>query len=171
MTLLLALGCAKLTTLHIEESAQVTVERGTLLEDLLGDFGFDEFVTMDLTESEEMRNQGADPGDVKNVELIAFELEALEPAGADLSFIESMDILVQAPELEERLLASADDFPEGQAVVVFTLGEVDLTPYVVSQSMTITTDVTAHRPDVDTLVEARFQVDLGVTAQGVRNNL
>ena len=171
MTLLLAVGCSRLTTLHIEESAQTTVEEGTLLEDLLGDFGFESFVTMDLTQSEEMKNQGAEPGDVRNVELVLFELEALDPDGADLSFIESMDILVQAPGLEERLLASADDFPEGQALVAFTLGEVDLTPYVVSQSMTITTDVTAHRPDQDTLVEARFQVDVGVTGQGIRNNL
>ena len=56
-------------------------------------------------------------------------------------------------------------------MVPFTLSDVDLTPYVVSQSMTLTTDVSAHRPEVDTTVEARFQVNVRVTAQGVRNNL
>lgn len=169
--LLLALGCSNITTLNIEEKAQVVVDKGTLLEELLGDFGFDSFVTMDLTASEQMKNQGAGPGDVRDVQLIYFEMEAVEPPGADLSFIESMDILVEPPELDSVLLASSDSFPEGQGLVEFTLADVDLTPYVVSQSMTITTDVTAKRPDVDTTIEARFQVDVRVTVQGVRNNL
>ena len=171
MVLFALLGCAKLTTLEIEERATTTVEQGTLLEELLGDFGFESFVTMDLTASQEMQNQGAGPGDVEDVELVYFELEAMDPEGADLSFIDSLDVLVEAPDLDPVLLATADDFPEGQAVVPFTLSDVDLTPYVVSQSMTLTTDVSAHRPEVDTTVEARFQVNVRVTAQGVRNNL
>lgn len=171
MTLIALLGCTNLTTLSIEESAEATVEKGSILEDLLGDFGFSEFVTMDLTASEKMQNQGVGPGDIEDVNLIYFEMEAIGPDGADLSFIQSMDILVEAPGLEQRLMASADDFPEGQALVPFTIEDLDLTPYVVSQEMTISTDVTAHRPEVDTQVEARFQVDVRVTVQGIRNNL
>ena len=66
-------------------------------------------------------------------------------------------------------IAHADDFPEGEPKVSFTLDDVDLTAYVVSQSLTITTDVTAHRPEQDTDVTAAFTLDVGVTAQGVKN--
>ena len=49
---------------------------------------------------------------------------------------------------------------------MFDIVDVDLTDYVVSHSMTLTTEVSAHRPDADTEVEARFVVDVGVTVQG-----
>ena len=46
--LFLFFGCSSLLTISIEETATTTVEGGTVLEDLLGDLGFEEFVTMDL---------------------------------------------------------------------------------------------------------------------------
>ena len=57
------------------------------------------------------------------------------------------------------------------AWVDFDVEPVDLTEYVVSESMTFTTEVTGRRPDVDTTVEARFDVAVGVTGQGACNNL
>jgi hypothetical protein len=48
---------------------------------------------------------------------------------------------------------------------------VNLTPYVVSESMTLSTDVTAQRPEQDTLVEARFTVEVQATVQGAKNQL
>ncbi len=62
MALVALMGCAKLTTLEIEERCTTPGEQGTLLEELLGNFGFESFVTMDLTASLEMQNQGAPPG-------------------------------------------------------------------------------------------------------------
>ena len=38
-------------------------------------------------------------------------------------------------------------------MVSFELEDIDLTPYVVSASMSVTTDVTVKRPEQDTLVE------------------
>ncbi|MED5374688.1 MAG: hypothetical protein VX899_26960 [Myxococcota bacterium] len=171
MFIMLALGCAKISTIQVEETAQVTIEKGTLLEDFIGDMGFDEFVTMDLTESSELANQGVEPGDVQEVTLTSFSLTALEPEDADLSFIDSMDVTVEGPDLPLEIMATADDFPEGQASVEFELTQVDITDYVTSERMSIGTDVSAHRPEQDTLVEAAFTVSVRVTAQGVRNNL
>ena len=76
-----------------------------------------------------------------------------------------MDVFVSAPGLDEVRIAGAASLPEGEAVVVFDIFDVDLTDDVVSQSMTITTSVSAHRPDADTEVQARFGVNVGVTAQ------
>jgi hypothetical protein len=165
-------GCeATLFTFHVEQSDQVVVEQGTLLEDLLGDLCFDAFLDMDITSSEAFANQGVEPGDVQEVFLEIFELEVSAPAGGDLSFLEAMDIYVESPDLPQVLIASAASFPEGQALVSFALEDVDLTDYVVSQSMTLTTDITGHRPDDDTTIEARFDLAVGVTTQGACNQV
>ncbi len=165
-------GCqGKLLTIHVEDTADTTVSQGTLLEELIGELGFDAFLGMDVTSSEELQNQGGAPGDISEVQLDLFTLEATDPAGADLSFLDSVDLYVEAPGLDKVLIASADSFPEGEALVDFTLEDVDLTDYVVSESMTLTTDVTGHRPDDDTVVQAHFDLAVGVTGQGACNNL
>lgn len=167
-----AIACQNgLFTLRIRDEATTTVPRGTVLEDLVGDLGFGEFLAMDLTQRQELRNQGVEPGDIAIAELTAFSLRAVGPDGADLAFLESMSLYVEAPGLPEVLIASADDFPEGEAEVIFELTGEDLTPYVVSQSMTFTTEVRGSRPDVDTEVAASFEVEVGVTRQGACNQV
>ena len=54
---------------------------------------------------------------------------------------------------------------------VVDLEDVDLTDYVVSQSLTIRTDVSGRRPEDETTVEARFALRVGVTSQGACNYL
>ncbi len=161
-------GCKDgvLTHIEVEGSATVTLEGASILEVIAGDLGFDDFVSMDITSEEELANQGVEPGDIKDVQLVLFELEATDPAGADLSFIDAMAVGVQAPGLAAATIASANDFPDGQSLVSFDLLGVDLTDYATSESMTLTTDVTGQRPDERTTVEARYILDVGVTLQG-----
>ena len=45
----------------------------------------------------------------------------------------------------------------------------DLKDYILSEAMTLTTDVTANRPSEDTVIKATYLLDVGVTLQGVRN--
>ncbi len=71
----------------ITETATTEVPGGTLLEQLVGELGFGDFLNMDLTESEELVNQGVEPGDIKEVYLVDFVLAATSPPGADLSFL------------------------------------------------------------------------------------
>jgi hypothetical protein len=168
------IGCGaidSLLTIEISETSQVMVEQGTVLESLLGDLGFGDFVSMDLTDSQALANQGVEPGDIERVTLTVLELEAIEPAGADLSFLEQMVFYASSPDVEEVKIASSPGFPEGEPLVVFDIEDVNLTPYVVSESMTLSTDVTAQRPEQDTLVEARFTVEVQATVQGAKNQL
>ena len=72
------------------------------------------------------------------------------------------------PDLEPVLVASQVDFPEGESVVDFDLEDVDLVDYVVSDSMSITTEATGSVPsDTVTIHDAAFEI--GVTAQGACN--
>jgi len=165
----LATACSSLATITVSDSSTTTVEQGTIVEALLGDMGFSDWVSMDLTQAQELQNQGVEPGDIQEVYLRDLALTVKEPADGDLSFISSMEVYVEAPGLEKQRVAWQDSFPEGEGTVSFELDDVDLTDYVVSESMTLSTDVDAHRPDADTKIKASFSVDVGVTAQGACN--
>jgi hypothetical protein len=160
-----------LVTIRVEENVSTTVERGTLLEDFVGDLGFDGFLDMDLTAAAELQNQGVEPEDITSARFEQFDLAATAPEGADLSFLETIALSVASPDLPTERFAHAEEFPEGTARVWLTLDDVDLKPYVVSQSMTIITDVTGHRPSEDVSVDAHFVVAVGVTTAGAIGEL
>jgi hypothetical protein len=170
---LLFLGCGggALFSITVRESAETVVEKGTLLEDVVGQVGFGDLLNLDITSSQELQNQGVAPGDIQQVYLSDFVLTATDPPGSDLAFLESVEVFVSAPDLPEVIIASASGFPEGVSEVAFDLEDVDLTDYAISASMNLRTDVTGRRPDVDTTLIADVALDVGVTAQGVCNNL
>lgn len=166
------LACnGNLVTIRVEESVSTVVPQGTLLEALVGELGFDGFLDMDITAAEELANQGVEPGDITSATFEAFDLQVTAPDGGDLSFLESLSLSVEAPDLDTARFAHSEDFPEGEPRVWLTLDGLDLQPYVVSQEMTITTDVTGHRPDADTTIEAHFVLAVGVTTKGAVSNL
>lgn len=169
--LLLGLGCDSLFHISVRESAITQVDRGSVVESLVADLGFETFVAMDLVESDELANEGVEPGDIEEAFLEGFVLEVQSPLDGDLSFLESLDLLVSAPDLPEVLLAHQDSFPEGVGTVALVIEPVNLAPYIVSRSLTVTTNVRGHRPSRDTVVTALLAVDVGVTGQGVCHNL
>ena len=160
-------ACGKLGSIKVSDEATVTVPKATGLETLIGDMGFGEFAEMDLTESSELQNQDVRPGDIQDVYMTVFELAAVDPPGSDLSFLNSMTISVESDGLPAQVIARAEDFPEGQAVVAFELPEVDMTEYVVSEAMTFTNEVNGSRRQEDTQVTARFTVKVGVRGQAI----
>ncbi len=166
----LACRSRALTHIDIGDSDTVTVEAGTIVEELLGDLGFEAFTQMNIVAAEELQNQGVEPGDISSVQLVSFELEVTAPDSGDLSFFESFSVWVEAPGLEPVLIADTEDFSEGSRVVSFDVYDVDLTDYVVSESMTLSTDIVAGRPAEETVVKATYLLDVGVTLQGVKNN-
>jgi len=165
----LACRSATIANIEVDGADRVTVEEGTVLEEVLGELGFEGFAQMNVVASEELQNQDVQPGDISSVQLVSFELEAEEPANGDLSFFETFAVYVEAPGLEPVLVADAMEFPEGEPVVSFDVYDVDLTDYVVSESMTLSTDIVAGRPTEETVVKASYLLDVGVTLQGAKN--
>jgi len=96
---------ARLTSVELERSAQAVIAKGTLLEEVLGEVGFEGLTQLDITTAEEIENQGAEPGDIRDVMLASFTLTALNPDGADLAFIDSLELYVEAPQLPRQLVA------------------------------------------------------------------
>jgi hypothetical protein len=168
LALVAVLACqAKLFKISIADQSTSQVPGATLFTDLLPDaFGFDDFLDMDLTESEELANQGVEDGDIKDVALVDFVLRATQPQGADLSFLSSLAVYVEAPGVPRALIASQQDFPPGVSEIAFDLETVDLTPFVISESMTFTVDATGQLPEDATTIVASYEVEVGVTGQG-----
>ena len=172
MLVLALVACnGNLVTIRVEDSVSTVVPQGTVLEGLVGELGFDGFLEMDVTSADELRNQGVEPGDITSATFEQFDLEVTAPEGGDLSFLESITLSVEAPDLANARFAHSEEFPEGASRVFLTLDELNLQPYVVSQNMTITTDVTGTRPDEDTTVRAHFVLAVGVTTAGAVGEL
>ena len=167
--MLLACGGNSLFHIELEESSEAFVEGTGLLGsavELVGGLGFDGFTQMNIVNAEELQNQGVSPGDIESAELVELRLAVKNPSDGDMSFLDSMDIYVSAPDLDRVLVASQNSFPEGSQEVYFELEGVNLVDYVVSEALTITTDVVGTAPVDDTTLEASFVLDIGVTAQG-----
>ena len=172
-TSLLWIGCqGRLFTVHLDRSDEFTVEQGSIVEQFLDAFGLLEFLDMDLTTSQELQDQGVQPGDIEGVYFDRFVLQVLRPQGEDLSFLDAMSIYLEAPGVPSVLVASAASFPEGVDRVEFQVqSDEDITAHLVSRSMTLTTEVNGHRPSEDIDIEASFSLSVGVTGQGACNHL
>ncbi|MCB9663104.1 MAG: hypothetical protein H6732_03255 [Alphaproteobacteria bacterium] len=155
-----------LLTIPVEDSAQTTIRQGTVLESVLGDLGLDGFTALDVTASQELQNQGVEPGDIVDVRLVRFDLAVVAPEDGTFDFLGGLDVLVEAPGLPEVRIARMDQKSPGDQTLSLAVEDVDLTPYVTSRSMTITTDAQGGRPTEDTTVEATFELSVGVTTQG-----
>ncbi len=165
-----AVACeGALLHLRVDETAQTTIPAGSVVEALLGDFGFDGFTDLDVTDNATLQNQGVAPGDIATATVVQFDLVVLDPPDGDLSFLDALEVFVDAPGLDEVRIASLDTFPEGQGTVSMVLDDVDLTEHIVSESLTVTTDARGGRPDQATTLEARFGLRIGVTTQGACN--
>ena len=164
-----ACGGRTLTHIELDGSDTALVEQGTVVEALVGNLGFGGFTAMNVTTDQRLQNQGVEPGDISMVQLISFELEVLDPANGDLSFLQDFEVWVEAPGLEPVKIAEYDGFAAGQTLASFDVFDVDLTAYVVSESMTLRTSVDANRPEDDTLLQGRYLLDVGVTFQGAKN--
>ncbi len=124
---------------------------------------------MHLAGNDVLSTKGVEPGDVRNVRLNSFELEAIEPAGAALSFLAPMSVRIVIEGLDAVEIASHSDFAVGESTAIFTIPEVDLTEYIVSESVTLGTEVSGELPSEDTTIEARVVIDVAVTLKGAIN--
>lgn len=168
LPLLLALpaaGCSRLLTIEVQGESSATIEGGTILEQLVGDLGFASFLSMDITEEEELQNQGVEPGDLVRVELTALSLEVVE-GDPDLRFIDSLLVSAEAPGLPTLAVAGADDFPEGEPKVDLDVIGVDLVDYATSAEMTLRTEAEARRPDQTSRLVARYTLEVEATVRG-----
>ncbi len=170
VSILLALAtCAGPGQIDVTETARTTIPKGSLLEQLAGDLGFADFATIDLTQSQELQNQGVERHQIEHVYLQRLMLRIVDDPseGRDFTFIDSIAFFAEADGLPRRRIAHGGPFEEGAREVGLDLDDVDLAPYATAPSMTLTTEVSGRRPSMDTTVEAEVVLRVHVNVGGL----
>lgn len=134
--------------------SETTVRGGGLFAGLLGN-AFGDFANLDLSSSQEFRNQGVGKNDVKSVQLTELTLSIVEPASGNFDFISRISFFVEAEGLEKKRVAVADPVAKGLTRIELSLDDVELAPYITAPSMSLTTDANARAPEQDTKIQAK----------------
>ena len=161
-----SMGCGGIS-FDVKLDSETIVERGTLIEQLLP-VVFDSFIAIDLTETQEFKNEQVGRDRVKSVLLSSFAIEVTHPPDeSDLSFLRSLEFFVEADDLAQERIAYSDEdaFSQGVRRVDLQLDDVELQPFVVADHFSVTSKVSAsRRPPVDTTIrgEIVFRVKAGL---------
>ena len=164
---LVLLGCG-LLTFDVESQAETHVDGAGPLGEILDVLDFTGLDDFDIDVQQAMQDQGVDDGDLRDVRLTVFTLTA-DPG--DLSFLDSFSVYMAADGVEEELIASSDNFPAGAPVVTLDVVDVDLSPYVVSDSSSFRVEASGSAPSDDVDITADFTVAITATAQGACSQL
>ena len=162
---LVSLTMCNLDHIDVSVGGKATIPKSSLLNTLLGDLSVAGFGGIDFTQ--QFQNQGVSKGDVDAVNLKTFTLTVDAPAGGNFDFIQSIAFFAEASGATKVQIASMDPVPKGKTSLTLTVDAgVDLTPYVVAPSMSITSQVKGSAPSEDTTVDAEVVLDVNVHIPG-----
>lgn len=163
----LVLGtCSSLDNIEVPVTAEATIPRRSVLDELLGNLSFAGFDGFDISQSQQFENQGYSRDQVDSVRMLEMTLAIRAPAGANFDFLDAIRFYAEAPGQPRVLVAELDPVPDGATELTLVVdSSVELQPYVVAPSMTLTTEAEGLRPPEETMVEAEaiFDVDVNVT--------
>jgi hypothetical protein len=159
--------CDSVDNITVKAEGRAVIPQRSIVDELLGQLAFTGFGSFDIEQAQEFRNQGYTKDQVDSVRMQSFTLTIADPTGADFDFLTSIRFYAEAADLPRVLIAEIDPVPVGQAQLTLEiLSDVELQPYVVAPSMTITTQATGTRPPAQTTVDASasFDVDVAVSS-------
>lgn len=176
-----ALGLGTPDVLDITQDEDITVGGGPTTERLTDD-GMNTVGTgsgLSGSLSTELENQGVSKSDVDSVRLKAVKLRVIEPLRegqplVKLNFIEQLSMYVGSPGLPEVLVAEGGQefFASAGYSLDLPLKEgVDLKDYVTAESMSVRTEVNAHRPALSCTVRFTTALTVDVAPAGIMNRL
>jgi hypothetical protein len=155
-------GCGTTVFFETEVKGSTTIQ-GSPLGGLLNVFpqaaGFS---NLNMTQTQDFQNQGVKKEDVKSVKLRKISLVITSPASGDFSFLQSLHLFASANGQREEVAFKdgIDKLPRSNTLEL-ELKPVELKPFVVADSMSLTTEATGRQPGQDTSLDAtvRFGVD------------
>lgn len=163
--LLATLTCSGVDNIEVEATGETTVE-SSLVGELVGELSFLGFEGIDISESQEFKNQGYTKDQVDSVRLQRFVLSVKAPEDGDFDFLARVSFYAEAEGLPRKEIARLDPVPEGQSEIEMELLDAELRDYAVAESMTITTEATGSAPERDTTIAARVVLDVDVNVAG-----
>lgn len=158
--------CSSLDNVEVSVTAESRIPRRSVLDELIGNLDFAGFDGFDLSQSQQFENQGYSKDQVDSVHMLELNLRIVTPANASFDFLDSIRFYAEAEGLPRVLVAELAIVPDGVTELALDVeSSVELQPYVIAPSMTLTTEATGVRPAEETTVvaEAIFDVDVNVT--------
>lgn len=164
-----ACGSDGLDTFHIQETSTAQIAKGTLVEQLVGSFGFgDAFLHMDITSNEKLKNRGVKRSQIDSVRLESLKLQITAPAsGQTFDFLDKIAFYVEAEGVARKRIAVLDPVPDGVTTLSLSIDSLELAPYVAAPEMALTTEATGKRPANDTTVKATVGLVVDVNVSGL----
>lgn len=168
MALLVAAAtCDGLDNITVTAEGQAVIPQRTVIDELIGTLAFTGFEGLDLTQSQEFRNQGYSKDQVDSVHISSFTMAIQSPQGANFDFLSSIRFYASADGLPEVLIAELDPVPRGVSTLELVVDStLELRPYVIAPSVTITTSATGTRPPDETTVNADADFEIEVNVSG-----
>ncbi len=163
---LLAAGCGKLDTIDVVRSGSATIP-GAAGGAALSGGGIATFPI--ALGRDALTAQGINPSAVDSAKLAALRLDVTQGASFE-RWLQSVSIYVEAPGLQRALVAQKSGIgalPAGTTRVdLDTLG-VDLKPYLLAPTTTVTAEGTGTVPPENTTIEATATVAVKVNVAGM----
>lgn len=159
-------GCGSLDQFDIELSAQATIP-GTASS--IPGVPVSQAFPGGAEISQRIKNKGVKPSDVETAKLTSGALRVLGPEDGHLSYLQSLELYVEADGFGRKRIAAAGPaaFSGKPTRVELTLDDVELQPYVTAPAMKIVPQVErdpVNRPfqDIEIALDLTLFVDLTI---------
>jgi hypothetical protein len=166
VALLSAGACVPTVEFDVPVSADTSIQGGGLLGGLLGSLGFDGLSSMDLSDTREFSANDTRKEQVTSAKLTQLEMTVTAPADGNFDFLDEISFTAQAQGVDDAEVAHKT-VPNGVTNFLCDIDGAELAPFVKADTMSITTDVTAHQPADDTTihVDANFHISAEVVGK------
>jgi hypothetical protein len=150
-----ALGCgAPSFEVAVESTTTIEGQSGGLLVELLPP-RFSGFTGLDVSQTSDFKNSGYPKDRIASARLRSLVLTITAPAGSNFDFLDRIAFLVGAEGLPTRQVASLEPVARGQGSLTFALDALELAPYVLSDTLSLTTDAKGRPPSQDLTIQGR----------------
>jgi hypothetical protein len=167
----LMVGCGfEVFTFTVVDSSDATIE-GTDVPSEVDVMSLDELVNLDGVSREALAEAGVEEGDLSHLTILEMSFAVLEPADADLDFLQAVEVWLSTDALGDVQIASEDPLPSGVTEFPADVTDADLAPYVLGDGLTVSTFATGTPPVQDTTIRTTITVEVGVTARGAWSQL
>ncbi|MBU2863530.1 hypothetical protein KO489_06720 [Reinekea forsetii] len=149
-------ACDSLTTVIVDVESETTV-RGTILGLDSTVLGFDNFVSFDVSSSQEFENNNASKNNIGESYLTGFTLEVTDPDGQNLDFINSMKVYISDGDSETKIeIARIEEGTNTDVRLLYldVFDDSEIGKYLRADKTKITVEANGNSPQKDTTIEA-----------------
>lgn len=144
-------GCGAFDDFEVTLSDAVTIPGSGLNVGVFSPLPYDGGLTdLSLSQDQSFQNQGVTPSDVDAIFTKSITLEDGEPRLKNFAnVVDSVVLFVESPGVEKKELARGSDFPDAATVSLTVQPTLNLKPYAVAPSMTISAEVKLKQPPLN----------------------